>query len=103
MNMTTSIKPIRDFVAIKKDETGNKTPGGIYIPATASEEQVIMGTVVAIGSGKLNMEGKAIPMELAVNSKVAFNKGYASELKIANETFFLIRESEVLCALQQQA
>lgn len=89
-------KPLRDFIMISKDEQAKQTSGGLYVPATA-EDKIATGDVLAVGSGRVGLNGEAIPLEVKVGDKVAFNRSMATEVKVAGETALLLREDQLLC------
>lgn len=88
-------KPLQDRIVVKRMKEEEKTAGGILIPETAKEKP-LKGEVVAVGKGALNNDGKLIPMELAVGDIVFFNKWGGTEIKINNEDFLVMKESDVL-------
>lgn len=94
------VTPIRDFLVIVKDEEekDKRTAGGLYM-ASSSEEKIITGVVVAAGSGRVTMSGAVVPLEVCSGERVAFNKHHAVEVKVGNETAWLLREDQVLCKL----
>ena len=94
-----SVHPLRDHVVVTKDEAAAQTKGGLFIPQT-SEEKVVTGTVLAVGSGRITVDGTVVPLEVVVGDKVAFNKNMAIELKFSGETSYLLREDQVLCVLK---
>jgi len=89
------MKPLNDRVLIKRLEANEKAKGGIIIPDTAREKPM-EGKVVAVGSGKLNDEGKRIPLEVKVGNKVLFGKYAGNEIKIHDEEHIILREDEIL-------
>lgn len=98
-NGDNMIVPLRDFVVVVKDEAVSQTPGGLFVPQTA-EEKVVTGKVVAVGSGKLDINGKTVPLEVSVGDRVAFNKNFATEVKVDGETHLLLREDQVFCVVK---
>ena len=88
-------KPLQDRIVVKRMKEEDRTAGGILIPETAKEKP-LKGEVVAVGKGALNSDGKLIPMELVVGDVVFFNKWGGTEIKINNEDFLVMKESDVL-------
>ncbi len=93
-----SVHPIRDFIVVTKDAGPEKSPGGLFIAHT--EEKNVTGTVLAVGSGRVTMNGSIIPLDVAVNDKVVFNKNMATEVKDGDNLVFVLREDQVLCVLR---
>ena len=96
--MTVKIKPLGNRVVVKLHATEEKTQGGIYIP-TKSDEKVITGDVVAIGSGKV-VDGKAEPMLLAVGQSVVFNQYSATEVEHDGEKYMVLREDDIVAVIE---
>lgn len=96
--MFEKIKPLGDRVLVKKTETKNQTASGIYIPDGA-EGKGQMGTVVAVGTGKKDAQGNAIPMEIKLNDIVFFSKYAGTEA--GDEHYVIIKEDELLGVIQK--
>lgn len=92
-----SYQPLRDFVLVTKDEAEEKTAGGlIFRPATV-EDKLARGVVVAVGSGRVTLDGTTIPLEVKVGDRVVFNKSLATDLSGGD---FIIREDQLLCTVK---
>lgn len=91
------IRPLYDRILVKRLEEDEKTPGGIVIPSTAKEKAQI-GKVIAIGSGRLDTNGKVHPLTVKVDDKVFFAKYAGTE---ADEDHLLIREEDVLGIVEE--
>jgi chaperonin GroES len=70
------MKPLGDNVIVKRLEADEVTAGGIYLPDSAKEKPK-RGTVMAIGSGKLNDQGQRSAMQLKKNDQVLFSTAAA--------------------------
>ena len=84
-----------DRVLVKPEEPMKKTAAGILIPDTATQEKATRGTVLAVGPGRMNDDGKILPMSLKVGQKIYFNPGWESEIEVEGEKLHLIHESDV--------
>lgn len=84
-----------DRVLVRPEESLKKTASGILIPDAAQKEKATRGTVLAVGPGKMNDDGKVLPMSVRVGQKVYFNPGWDNELEIDDEKLYLIPEAEV--------
>ena len=67
------IRPLNDRVLVLRVDEEETTSGGIIIPDTAKEKPQ-EGKVVATGPGKVDDNGKRIPLEVKVNDRVLFSK-----------------------------
>jgi len=71
------------------------TKGGIILPDTAKEKPQ-RGVIIAVGPGRLDEEGKRIPMEVKKGDKVIYSKYAGSEIKQNDEEVLILRESDIL-------
>ena len=74
--------------------------GGIILPDTVDKERPEKGKVVSVGPGKLNKEGKRIPMEVKSGQVVLFKKYGPDEIKIDNKEYLIAREEDILAVLE---
>ena len=61
--MVAKLKPLADRVLVKPLTEEEVTKGGIILPDTAKEKPQ-RGEVIAVGPGRLDDDGKRIPMEI---------------------------------------
>lgn len=95
-----SLSPLSDRVVVRPAKRGEeRMVGGIIIPDTVSKEKPERGTVVATGPGKYD-DGTLIPMTLSVGDEVIFSKYGFEEVKIDNEEYYIISESNVLAVIK---
>ena len=87
--------PLEDRIVDKPQEAEEKTAGGIVLPDTAREKP-LMGTVIAVGSGKLLDNGNRAAMNVKKNDVVLYGKYSGSDIEIDGEDYKILRESEVL-------
>jgi len=93
------MKPLNDRVLIKVAEAEDKTPGGLILTETTKEKPSI-GTVVAVGPGTLDDEGKRQPLSVPAGSTVLYSKYAGSEFKGADGTgYIVLRASDVMAVL----
>ncbi len=94
------IRPLQDRVILKRIEEEEKSKGGIIIPDTAKEKPQ-EGKVVAVGKGKVNDDGKIIPLDVKVNDLVLFGKYSGSEINIDGEEHLIMREDDILGIIEK--
>ena len=94
------IRPLQDRVIVKRIEEEEKSKGGIIIPDTAKEKPQ-EGKVVAVGKGKVNDDGKIIPLDVKVNDRVLFGKYSGSEINIDGEEHMIMREDDILGIIEK--
>jgi chaperonin GroES len=93
------MKPLNDRIIIKAAEAEDKTPGGLILTETTKEKPSI-GTVVAVGPGPLDEEGKRQPLSVPTKGTVLYSKYAGSEFKGADGTgYIVLRASDVMAVL----
>ena len=91
-----NLKPLGDRVVIKPRKAEEKTKGGIFLPETATKEKPLLGTVVAVGAGKIVDDGSRASMEVKVDDVVIFSKYAGTEIKLEGEDYLIMREDDIL-------
>lgn len=89
------IRPLNNRVLIKRIEELTRTPGGLFLPDTAKEKPV-EGEVLAVGEGRVDDNGKLVPMNVAVGDRVVFSKYSGTEIKLEGQEYLLMREDDIL-------
>ncbi len=89
------VKPLNDRVLVYRIEEKEQKKGGIIIPDTAKEKPM-EGKVVAVGSGRIEKDGKRVPLEVKTGDRVLFGKYAGTEVKIDDKEHVILREDEVL-------
>jgi chaperonin GroES len=89
------VKPLNDRVLIRRMEAEEKVKGGIIIPDTAKEKP-LEGKVVAVGAGRIDENGKRVPMEVKVGDRVLIGKYSGTEVKIEDIEHVILKEDEIL-------
>jgi chaperonin GroES len=92
------VRPLHDRILVERLEEKEVKKGGIIIPDTAKEKPQ-EGKVVAVGNGKVNDDGKKIPLDVKAGDKILFGKYSGSEVKIDDKEFLIMREEDILAIL----
>ena len=81
---------------VKRLENGiEKTKGGIIIPDTAKVKPE-QGKIIAVGKGKVNDDGKLMPVGVKVGDTILFGKYSGSEVELDGEEHLIMREEDIL-------
>ena len=95
------IKPLADRVLVQPAETAeNKSAGGIIIPDTAKEKPM-EGTVAATGPGRVDENGKTVPMNVKKGDRVLYSKYGGTELKFDGKDYLIMSESDILAVFDK--
>jgi len=101
------IRPMRDWLVVRREPHEKVTEGGIVIPGDARCDIAAYGQVVAVGSGRTTRKGVTIPPEVAVGDRVAYvfalertetGKGLKASM---DDGEFLIQEKDVLAVIEK--
>ena len=99
--MDFRIRPLADRVVIKPQEREEKTKAGLFLPDTASKEKPQQGTVMAVGEGRLDDNGKRVPLSLQAGDTVLFAKYAGTDIKIDDVDYLILAEKDVLAIVQE--
>jgi chaperonin GroES len=95
----TKLSPLGDRLVIKAVVQEEVLASGIVIPDTAKEKPQ-QGEVIAAGPGRLDDDGKRIPMDVKVGDRVLYAKYSGQEIKIDQEEYIVLSEKDVLCKVE---
>jgi chaperonin GroES len=98
--MTIEVLPTSDNVFIKKIEDDQKTKSGLVLPDDVAERPT-KGEILAVGEGKINDEGKLLPMKLSIGDIVLFPKYSGHPIKIEGEERLILSQTEILAILKE--
>ncbi len=96
--MSINLKPLGDRLLVEPHEQEEMTASGIVLPETAKEKPQ-KGTVLSVGPGARDDEGKRIAMDVSVGDTVLFAKYAGTEIKQDGTKYLIMRESDILAIL----
>jgi chaperonin GroES len=95
------VRPLGDRILVKRLEEEEIMKGGIIIPDTAKEKPQ-RGEVVAVGLGRLDDDGKRIPLDVKEGDNILFGKYAGNEVTIDDEEYLIMREDDVLAVVEAE-
>lgn len=93
------IQPLGDRVLVEPVKEEESKKGGIIIPDTAKEKPQ-QGKVIAVGTGKLDENGKLIPFNVKKGDRILMPKYGGTEVKLNDKEYQILREEDILGILQ---
>jgi chaperonin GroES len=96
--VSVNIKPLEDRIVVKPLEAEQTTASGLVIPDTAKEKPQ-EGKVIAVGPGRVDDNGKRVPLDVKVDDKVIYSKYGGTEVKYAGEEYLILSARDVLAVL----
>ncbi|MCR4746950.1 MAG: co-chaperone GroES [Clostridiales bacterium] len=92
------LKPVLDKVVIKAIEAEETTKGGLIL-SSASQEKPQICEVIAVGPGGM-IDGKETAMFVKKGQKVIAAKYAGTEIKLDDETYTIISQSDILAIVE---
>ena len=97
MAVATAVKlrPLGDRVIVKPIEKKDEIRSGLIIPDTAKEKPQ-EGEIMAAGKGKIDENGKLIPMDVKAGDKILYGKYSGTEVKMDGQEFLIMHQDDIL-------
>src|SRR5438477_8694991 len=99
--MSPNVRPVGDRILVEsvqeKENKGKK--GGIIIPDTAKEKPM-ESVVIALGTGKINDDGKKIPFEIKKGDRILVSKYGGTEIKLDGKEYKILNSDDVLAVIE---
>lgn len=90
-----NIKLLNERILVQQDARVEKTVGGIFIPETNDKRRPTIGTIKAIGNGKIVSE------TFKLEERVMFDQFAGQDLEIDGETYKCLIYNEVLLVMNR--
>ncbi len=94
------LKPLFDKLLIEPEEANKTTKSGLVLPDSSDKERPQMGTVVAVGSGRVNEKGEVRAMNVKVGDRVLFKKYGPDEIELDQKKYLIAEEADILGILE---
>jgi chaperonin GroES len=94
-----ALRPLHDRILVQRIEESEQKVGGIIIPDSAKEKPQ-QGKVVAVGAGKIEKDGKRVPLDVKDGDTILFGKYSGQEVRVDGEDYLIMREDEVLAVIE---
>jgi len=95
-----AIRPLEDRILVQANEAETTTASGLVIPDTAKEKPQ-EGTVLAVGPGRFDDNGKRVPVDVKVGDTVIYSKYGGTEVKYQGEEYLLLSARDVLAVIEK--
>jgi chaperonin GroES len=96
------LTPIGDRIVVRRQESEEKTAGGLYLPDSAKNKPQ-KGKILAVGPGKLLKDGTRRSLQVKEGDTVLFTAWAGDEYKEnrTRDIILLMREEDVLAVLDE--
>lgn len=93
-----NLAPLGDRVVLKQLQAEETTKSGIVLPGQ-NKEKPQQAEVVAVGPGGM-VDGKEVAMQVKVGQKVIYSKYAGTEVKLEEEKFIIVKQSDILAVIE---
>jgi chaperonin GroES len=95
----TKLRPLGDRVVIQPTPREEMTKSGIVLPDTAKEKPQ-EGSVIAVGPGAFDNDGKRIAIDVKVGDKVLYAKYAGTEFKVEGDELLIVSQKDILAIVK---
>ena len=95
----TTLRPLGDRVVIEPTPREEMTKSGIVLPDTAKEKPQ-EGTIIAVGPGAFDNDGKRMPIDVKKGDKVLYAKYAGTEFKVEGEDLLIVSQKDILAIVE---
>jgi chaperonin GroES len=93
------LQPLGDRVVVEREESEERTAGGIVLPDTAKDKPS-RGVVISIGSGRLLDDGTRSKIQVKVGDRVLFTSYAGETFRVGDDELLLMREDDILAVIE---
>ena len=95
--------PLGDRVVVKQTKQDEVRASGLVIPDTAREKPQL-GEVLAVGPGRLDENGKRLPVDVKIGDRVLYAKYSGQEIPRGvfgdvDEEYMVLKETDILAQI----
>jgi chaperonin GroES len=94
----STLIPLGDRVVVEREQSEQKTSGGILLPDSAKDKPA-RGVVVSVGEGRLDSKGARHPLQVKPGDRVVFTSYAGEPFKVGDDELLLMREDDILAIL----
>jgi chaperonin GroES len=93
-----ALRPLHNRIIVERSTEGEQKQGSIIIPDSAKEKPQ-QATVISVGPGKINKEGKRIALDVEAGDVVLIGKYAGNEVSVDGSDYVILSEDEVLAVV----
>jgi chaperonin GroES len=94
----STLMPLGDRVVVEREQSEQKTSGGILLPDSAKDKPA-RGVVVSVGEGRLDSKGNRNPLQVKPGDRVVFTSYAGEPFRVGDDELLLMREDDILAIL----
>ncbi|KAF8493976.1 chaperonin Cpn10 [Russula emetica] len=78
-----------------------KTASGIFLPTSATSSPLPEATVIDVGPGAPDKEGRFVPTSVKAGDGVLLPGWGGNAIKVGEDEYFLFKDSEILAKIEE--
>jgi chaperonin GroES len=95
------VKPLADRLVVRRQESSDKTAGGLYLPDNAKNKPQ-RGKVLAVGAGRMLKDGSRRGLQVKEGDSILFTNWAGEEYKDKqSDNILIMREEDVLAVIDE--
>jgi chaperonin GroES len=98
-SVSKKLRPLGDRVVIEPTAREEMTKSGIVLPDTAKEKPQ-EGSVIAVGPGAFDNDGKRVAIDVKVGDKVLYAKYAGTEFKVDGDELLIVSQKDILAIVE---
>jgi len=93
-----ALRPLHNRIIVERSTESEQKQGSIIIPDSAKEKPQ-QATVISVGPGKINKDGKRIALDVEAGDVVLIGKYAGNEVTVDGSDYVILTEDEVLAVV----
>jgi len=93
------LQPLGDRVVLEREESEEKTAGGILLPDSAQDKPA-RGRIVSVGNGRMLEDGTRGKLQVKVGDRVIFSSYAGETFTVDDNELLLMREDDILAVIE---
>ena len=102
-SLRPKFRPLGARVLVMREKKKSQTISGLFLP-TDDKNKSNTGTIVSVGNGKIDKEGKRIPLQVEVGQRVLFSQYGGTDVAQtegdSENAYVLVNEDDILAIIE---
>jgi chaperonin GroES len=94
-----TLQPLGDRVVVEREESLDKTAGGIVLPDSA-QDKPSRGTIISVGTGRLLDDGTRSEIQVNKGDRVLFTSYAPETITLGDDEYLLMSENDILAVIE---
>jgi len=96
-----AVVPLLDRVLVQRFRPNTKTASGVFLPQSSTTNPLPEATVIAVGPGAPDKDGKIVPTTVKTGDRVLLPGWGGNSIKLGEDEYFLFRDAEILAKIEE--